>query len=240
MKKRKEAAEEVRDSNAWMVTFSDLLTLLLTFFVLLLTMSSLDDKKLEEAFGFFTGALGALNPGGMGKIEKILILPPRALVLEAFSGKDFAAEKVNQEKNVKKILQNRGIEDVIKVDFSIRGIVLRISDRLLFDSGSANINSRAFPVLNKLSLILDEYSHDILIEGHTDNVPISTEKFPSNWELSLARATSIVRHLISKEMISPERLSAGGYGDSKPLFPNDNESSRAKNRRVEIILMQTI
>lgn len=239
MKKREAAPEEKKDSNAWMVTFSDLLTLLLTFFVLLLTMSSLDDKKLEVAFGFFTGAFGALNPGGSSEIGKIFVLPPRALVLEAFDGRDLAAKRISESESVKTELHESGIKGEVNVGLSTRGIVLRISDQLLFDSGSAKMNSRALSVLNKLNSILTKYPYDILIEGHTDNVPINTKKYPSNWELSLSRATNIVKYFIREEIISPERFSAGGYGDSKPLFPNDSESNRAKNRRVEIILMKS-
>ena len=237
MKRRKVTEAETGDANAWMTTFSDLLTLLLTFFVLLLTMSSLDNKKMEEVFGFFGGARGVLNPAEKGGVGKIQILSSRQLATEAFGGEDFQKQLMIKRAIINRGLKSEETEGDIRVQIRSRGVVFSIDDQFLFDSGKAKIESRAFSLLKKLSSILREYPHDILVEGHTDNVPIHTERFPSNWELSLLRAVNVAKFFISVGEIYPGRLSCGGYGDCKPLFPNDHESGRKKNRRVEILLV---
>ena len=116
-------------------------------------------------------------------------------------------------------------------------IVITVEDRVLFASGAAKIDSRAFPMMERISSVLRKVPMQIRVEGHTDSDPIRTERFPSNWELSTARAVNMLKHLANAGKISAERLSAAGYGESKPLFPNDTKANKAKNRRVEIVLI---
>ncbi|GAJ13378.1 unnamed protein product [marine sediment metagenome] len=111
-----------------------------------------------------------------------------------------------------------------------------MEEKLLYRSGSAKIEAKSFQSLNALCSVLQSTDYFIRVEGHTDNIPINNPEFPSNWELSTARAVNIVKYFVSEGDISPERLSAAGYADSKPVVPNVSKGNRAQNRRVEIIL----
>jgi len=119
-----------------------------------------------------------------------------------------------------------------------RGIVIRIMDRAFFDPGRAELKETAKKALMKIAPIIKAADNQIRIEGHTDNVPISTSEFKSNWELSVRRATEVVRHLIEKYDFPPERISASGYAEYRPVASNDTEQDRALNRRIEIILLR--
>ncbi len=119
-----------------------------------------------------------------------------------------------------------------------RGILIRLENEVLFDSGKADIKPAAIQSLDKIAEILKDIPNSIRVEGHTDNIPINTERFPSNWELSTQRALAVVSYLIEKVGIDPARLSAAGYGESRPLVANDSAAARARNRRVEILVVR--
>ncbi len=118
-----------------------------------------------------------------------------------------------------------------------RGLVIRFTGQLLFNLGEADIREEGEDVLLRVADIIREVPNDVLVEGHTDNLPINTPEFPSNWELSTARATRVIRYFIENEDIDPDRLSASGYSEYQPLRPNDTPENRAENRRVEIVLL---
>ena len=125
---------------------------------------------------------------------------------------------------------------VLKID---RGVVIRLNDTMLFDPGSAIIKPQAKATLEKISVSLAKFQNPILIEGHTDSMPIRNEKFPSNWELSTARATNIIKYLTENQKFPPSRLSAVGYGEYMPIEQNTTPQGRAKNRRVDIIVLSS-
>ena len=120
-----------------------------------------------------------------------------------------------------------------------RGVVIRLNDTMLFDQGSAIIKPEALSTLESISGKLREFNNPILIEGHTDSTPIKNEKYPSNWELSTARATNIISYLIEKQKFPPNRLSAVGYGEYMPVADNSTPENKAKNRRVDIIILSS-
>lgn len=225
------------DPNGWMVTFSDLLTLLLTFFVLLLTMSSMDTKQIKKALGFFTGLIGPLHTGQRGEIEEVGVTPPLVLPIKTslFEGGVMRKNEMEIER-VKAGIKKKGLEKYVDVKLQKRGLVLTFAEKVLFESGSAEISPLAIHIIHTLSPILKESPLAIRVEGHTDNMPINTALYPSNWELSTARAVNVLKHLVEKEGFPPEKLSVAGYGDSKPLFPNNTSGRRAKNRRIEFVL----
>jgi chemotaxis protein MotB len=259
-----------RDTNAWMFTFSDLLTLLLTFFVLLISMSTLDNQKLRKTLGFFLSSAGVMETGQKGGVGKVYIVPPRMQIaggrLEAKGSRssemrlgdsiglkgslslyllplvsliDEASEHEDKIKKKKQLWMDELIRfRGIAVDSEGEETVLRVSSHLLFDSASADIHIEGLELLLWMSDNLRDLPYSIEVGGHTDNLPISTRRFPSNWELSLARAVNVVRFLEEAGRISGSRLAAAGYGDSKPLFPNNTAEARAKNRRVEIVLKE--
>ncbi len=227
--------EEGLDPLAWMVTFSDLLTLLLTFFVMLLVMSSMDVKKLKHVFSFFTGVLGVMGSDAKGMIAPSKIVVPRYVNVnpEYFKKVLSMVHETGDEKGEEEsIVELNGISVVSKGG----KIVITFYDKILFDMGKADIKPETTPILIEVGEWLKESDYLVMVGGYTDNVPINTVEFPSNWELSAARAVNTLRFLLENSNISPSRLSALGFGEYHPLFPNDTPEHRAKNRRVEIIM----
>ncbi|HHV17302.1 MAG TPA: OmpA family protein, partial [Thermoanaerobacterales bacterium] len=127
----------------------------------------------------------------------------------------------------------------IQVNLDERGLLIRFVEGVLFDSGKANIKNDARAILDKLAPLLIESHRQIRIEGHTDNLPINTREFPSNWELSTARAVNVIKYMIEEHNFSPYILSAAGYGEYRPVAPNDSVKNRALNRRVDIIILKS-
>lgn len=224
MARRFEVQEEPEKSAKWLATFNDMVTLLLTFFVLILSMSDMDSGKVMEMTRSVSGAFGTLKPGDKGDIS---IFDP------------FVTSVVSRGMGEKKRKEMAGAMDKIEgMDAKVvkDEILITLEEKLLYRSGLAEIEGKAYRSLNSLCSELQKTAALVKVEGHTDNVPIETPEFPSNWELSVARAVNVVRYFISEGGISPERLSAAGYADSKPVAPNTSEDGRAQNRRVEIIL----
>ena len=238
--RKKEVAAGVQpNTQGWLVTFSDLVMLLLTFFVLLLSMSSMDTKKLKSMFAHFKGATGALEFSGMrgvhdltGFIKKyrdtqgLLVIDPdlvKELLLPSMEAEDQLKSKLKEFEEALKILDDN------------RGIVLSIQEDLIFDPGESRIKREVFPILEAISRAIDSSTNDILIMGHTDNIPIKNEQYDSNWELSAARGLSVLDYFVKNRGLSPSRFTVGGYGPSRPLLPNSTPKNRATNRRVEII-----
>ena len=210
------------EGNRWLTTFNDMITLLMVFFVLLFSMGSLDVKRFMHFQNALQSAMGLLNQGRRTPVGIVADQPSVA-----------GAENTTQyETTPGPSIETRGLEAV----YTPGGIHLTLDDKLLFDSGSARLTTGGENLLNRVARIIKPLKRTIRVEGHTDNRPISTAAYPSNWELSTARAISVVKYLVHAAGIAPQYLAAAGYGDSKPRAPNDTEGSMSKNRRVEIIL----
>ena len=134
---------------------------------------------------------------------------------------------------------SQGLESAFSLENVERGVVIHFTDRVLFDLGKAELKPEAKEVLQLVAQELKAWPNHIRVEGHTDNLPIRTAPYPSNWELSTARATEVLRYLIDVGGLAPERMSAAGYGEYRPIAPNDSEEGRAKNRRVDIVLLRS-
>ena len=225
----------------WIVTFADLMSLLLTFFVLLLSFSNTEVVKFQQMMGSVRDALGLRSeldlsdtPSGT---ELMPFQDPRAG--EGGTGLDGAGDADPTPQEVREKLQDMLEEtDLTTKGVALEsddGVVLQLSGDLLFDSGQAQINEEALPLLEKLAAytLSVEYSLDVV--GYTDNVPIATVVYPSNWELSAARAGQAVRYMTERG-VQPERLRAIGRADTNPLLPNDTPEGRAANRRVAFVL----
>lgn len=225
--------------HAWLVTFSDLVMLLLTFFVLLLSMSSMDTKKLKSMFAHFKGATGALEFSGMRGVHDLTGFIKKyqdtegLMVIDPGLVKELLLPSVDSKGQVEKKLKN--LQDAINILDDSRGIVLSIQEDLIFDPGESKIKEEVRPILEAISRAINSSSNDILIMGHTDNIPIKNERYDSNWELSAERGLSVLDYFIRERDLPPSRFTAGGYGASRPLFPNNTPKNRALNRRVEII-----
>jgi chemotaxis protein MotB len=251
MKRRKRESRKV-DPNGWLTTYSDMITLCLTFFVLLYSFSSLDSWKWRSVVISLKGALGVMD-GGESVFEGPLnpeINPQQGSIgdkgkydpeiedLEDYLKYQEETKRLEQVKAIlSEYLRGEGLEANITLSLEERGLVIRFEDSVLFAKGKADILPQAVTVLNKLSAVFGGMDNYIRIEGHTDNLPIHTRQFPSNWELSTTRATNVLRFLLD-EGVSGERLSAVGYGEFHPIAPNDNEEDRRKNRRVDIVIIR--
>ncbi|MAY56718.1 MAG: OmpA family protein [Pseudomonadota bacterium] len=253
--------------NSWMLSYLDVLTLLIAFFVLLLAMS---EPKTEEepvlqtlvtsgapgADGQVTGststnlnqitsvqaASDGILTGGIG------VLPEYNAIIAGNSGEtnpDADATGTNEQSTEDYEERYGDLEDSLNalslqgVDATpgTEGLTLRIADNLLFDSGEAELRYEGMILISQLTEVLEAFSGNISVEGHTDNIPISTPRFPSNWELSSARAISVLRFLES-DGIDPSRMRAIGYADTQPLQSNASAEGRAGNRRVELVLRE--
>ncbi len=235
-KKRSEATD--MDPNAWMVTFGDLLMLLLTFFVMLLSMSSMDDLAIKKLFSVLTGAMGALElvdekdiRSFTSIIQTTALSQSVALLDDGNKLKSLLSE--SEDPDVGATIEKLGVN--INVYDDSRGTVISFKATMLFDSGKADIKPEMLPILRRLREIIEMTTNDMLIIGHTDNISIHSSKYRSNWELSFFRGLSFLNYFLQGREISPERFSVGGAGDSQPRYPNTTPGNREKNRRVEVI-----
>ena len=237
--------EEIEEgAPPWVVSFSDMMTLLLCFFILLFAASSVQKDKFKRIVDSLTDAFGG------AKTDKILdkeefniehIMINKEEISEEYNNKEVQKiihlEMLNIKKQVKKLILKNNLKEKVSVDIGARGTVITLSDVILFNPGRANMNQQGQKVMEKIFTILKQFNYHMRVEGHTDNIPIHTAQYPSNWELSTARACEIVRYLIKKGM-NPQILSAEGYAEFRSLVSNNTSTGRAKNRRVEIIYVQ--
>ncbi|HEX9759068.1 MAG TPA: flagellar motor protein MotB [Nitrospiria bacterium] len=229
MAKKDKGGEEKFDPNAWMNTFADLLTLLLTFFALLFSMKSMDKGKLQEVLGHFreggisTQELGAGNPVSEPEIiEKFIKVRPPTL----------------SPSQIKKLLYSKGGKRIFQVSTDLRGIVIRLPDSVLFSSGNSKIQSQGYPLLDELTQLLQQIPNQVRIEGHSNSLGTEHPSNNSNWELSLERAVTVLNYLLQKGDLNPERFFIAGYADTRPIVPNNSPQNRARNRRVEMVLLE--
>ena len=212
----------------WLATFGDLMSLLLTFFVLLLSFSTMSVTSFQHAMGALQGALGVLSG------EPQLSLPIRQSMPKT-EGNLSQAEMMNKAGNdLEQAIEEAGLQGDVHLEESTSGIIIRISDKLFFESADANVLESASVVLNAVGKAISQMPNNINIQGHTDNRTINTENFASNWELSGMRALSVGRYFIDIWNISPQRISITGYSEYRPLVPNNSDVNMGKNRRVEI------
>lgn len=265
-KKKEEAA--AAGSPAWMATFSDLMNLLLCFFVLLFSMSSTDTAKFEDlaqslasSFSIFSSGGSSIGEGelissGVRQLNNLgVYFSNLGVASESESQKDIEKEyeekkeeeqKEATEEQYEKVveeLKSNNIDTLVNVemDKEYQYVMLSMKGGILFESGSAELMEGARPVVRKLGIVLKKFSkYEIRIEGHTDNVPISNSRYGSNMALSAARSGSVYDYLVNHSGLSPDNLSTSGYGENQPIASNNTASGRAKNRRVVIKIMTAV
>lgn len=233
--RRKKSVEDKENLERWLLTYADLITLLLAFFIILYVFSKQDSKKYEamtmQLKAIFSGGTGVVDEGGR----------TGAQVLEGnIEGPSNIEIRRQLEEQINGISQAEGQENNISVITDERGIVIRIMDKAFYDTGKADLKDKARVTLDRIAPIIKSLPNEIRIEGHTDNVPISTAEFKSNWELSVRRATEVIRYLVENGGLSPQMISAAGYGEYRPVAANDSDANRAMNRRIEIIVVNTV
>ncbi|GAB6180140.1 flagellar motor protein MotB [Desulfotomaculum defluvii] len=237
--KRRGQEPEKENNERWLITYSDLITLLLIFFIVMYTLSKIDANKYH--------AIASSLAKTMGGSSSIMESGGPSMVPGASENKELttAIEQIEQQKmekirkQIEEYVNANGLAGKVTVAIEERGVVISFQDVVLFPLGSAELTSNSRDIVDKVGAILSQTTNYIRVEGHTDNLPIRTSKFPSNWELSLVRSASVVHHLINNNQIPPERLSATGYGEYRPRQPNDSDANRQQNRRVDIIVIRT-
>jgi chemotaxis protein MotB len=214
-------------SGGWQVVYTGFILILLCFFIMLTSFASLEKSKITQFTHAFSSAVSVFGHGESLE-EGETIMPSGAMMVD----KEKAAAELFQTVIM---LGVRSELNGVQIRRGRRGVVMTLSDTMLFSSGSADLSNRAYPLLNKIASIIKTVKKPVEIEGHTDSMPIHNRAFASNWELSTARAVNVLRYLTANNRADGLRLSAVGMAEYRPVAPNDSESDRAKNRRVEIV-----
>ncbi|KDN58224.1 MAG: OmpA family protein [Exiguobacterium sp.] len=238
MKRKKKHDHEEHISEGWLIPYADLLTLLLALFIVLFASSNVDQTKLEkmsQSFNqVFSGGTSVFQASTASNSDinrtnnTDTTANPRTYELAKL---DELKEQVNE------YIKQNGLQDEIEATINSSGLVLTIQDRALFSMGEATLDAEARAVARSISGILEQAGNrKIVVSGHTDNVPINTARFPSNWELSSARATAFMRGLLTNDTLNPSQFTLASYGEYKPIATNSTPEGRAKNRRVEVLI----
>ena len=240
----------------WLISYADFITLLFAFFVVMFAASNSDQKKagqiakaVQVAFkemAVFSPA-GKVVPlydsGGLPNDSNNVIgsthsgFDATQLVSSAKEGEGGKAKITRLQAQLETVLKNEILNRSIHLSEDSRGLTVSLTEAGFFESGSAVMNAQALAAVQSIATTLQPLTNSIRVEGHTDNTPIQTAQFPSNWELSTARATFLLHYLISNGKTSPQRLSAVGYGEYHPIAPNETAEGRAANRRVDVVIL---
>ncbi|WP_112181657.1 MULTISPECIES: flagellar motor protein MotS [Paraliobacillus] len=260
MKRRKKRID--KGSPKWMVTYADLVTLILVFFILLFSMSQIDLVKFEAVaesfrnrmiFDTFPSTLEMDNPtenaepqvedegaeetnNNLSESETEVIDSNEQTNSEMLEDNQDTLDELLAE--IQAFLNENDLQNTITANRTDQGVVLILQERVLFDSAEAEIKASGEPFLDKVGLLLENIPNNVRVEGHTDNRPISTLQYPSNWELSGARASSVIRKIIDSSDLDEGRFMAVGYGDTKPIVENNSEENWSRNRRVEMVILE--
>ncbi|MCR6095495.1 flagellar motor protein MotB [Salipaludibacillus agaradhaerens] len=244
---RRRQNKDDKGAPKWMVTFSDMMTLILVFFILLFSMSVVDATKFRAiaesfqeraVFDFYPSIVPFENPAEDREVKDDPF-EEEADPFETYLEMD--EEEINEQldsllEEVVEYLEENELTEEITVSRDDRGVVLVLQEQALFETARADIISEAEPFLGKVGALLNEIPNMVKVEGHTDSRPISTAQFPSNWELSGARASSVIRFLIDESNLEAGRFLAIGYGDTRPVAPNTTPDNLQQNRRVVIVI----
>ncbi|MBE0565620.1 MAG: OmpA family protein [Krumholzibacteria bacterium] len=214
--------------DGWVMTYGDMMSLLLTFFVLIVSFSSMQEVKFEQAAKSLKEAFGV-----MATPEAVIELNTPLVPRDTF--RESNLEFLYEIRSIEKEVLDRQVQDDVQVEIRDDGVLFRLTAPFLFDSGRAELRGEAAPVLERLARMFRKFPAEVRVEGHTDDLPIRSDRFPSNWELSAARAVSVARYFQAAGLPA-DRLAATGYGEHRPVAGNDSAEGRTANRRVEILL----
>lgn len=225
----------------WMVSFADFMTLLFALFVVLFAISAVDEKKLEQVSESMEQAFGVMQPQGPqildGHPEVVRPIPPIVPPAQAPDTPAGTAQKELVGRLEKVLNQTQKLAAAVQLRRESRGVVIQLKDSGIFDSGSAALRPELLNELKQVVRELESLNQPLRIEGHTDNVPVRGGGYASNWELSAARATSVLQFFLAQSRLSPEQMSVAGYGEYRPIAPNTTAQGRARNRRVDIVIL---
>jgi chemotaxis protein MotB len=227
-KKAEETKVETAGMMRWLLTYADMITLMLALFIILFAMSSLSRVKFQQFAKDVSG--GFDNQWSINQ-------PPNGGVNgEQLFNSNSAIPAI--QRDLQRYITRNHLQDRVQVRMDHRGLVITLlSDNSYYDSGSAQLRPDTKKILDEVDVFLRKNDNLIRVEGNTDNVPIATSEYPSNWELSTARAVNVVRYLVENDQLNPTRISAAGYGQFRPRTDNSTEHKRQENRRVDIVLL---
>ncbi|MCT4606190.1 MAG: flagellar motor protein MotB [Marinisporobacter sp.] len=223
--------DEIDLSTGWLITYSDMITIMLCFFIIFFTMAAKETTVLSEIKNNLSTKITALaDENKKLQIEK-----------ENLATKLFDLTNIENDVNTSKedfiaFLRENDLLNQVKILQNEKGLLIRFNDNVFFPSAKADLSKNGYEVLSLMGDKLKKIDNDIIVEGFTDNLPIHTKEFPSNWELSVARAISVVKYLTEEKGIDPNRISVSGYGERNPIDTNDTKEGRANNRRIEITI----
>lgn len=250
MRRRRQQPDSPPNRERWLISYADFITLLFGFFVVMYSVSSVNQGKYkvlsETLTGVFNAPQRSVKPVPVGEAPAVqppateqVIQPPvnqaPSVPENEGSGSDASDALKSMAGQLRSGFENLIRQGVVSVETNENWIELSLSNSLLFGSGTAEPHYDAFPVVAKIAGVVDDYSNAVRVEGFTDNRPIQTASFPTNWELSAARAAAIVR-LLAQDGVDPQRMAAVGYGAHQPVARNDTQEGRSRNRRVVILI----
>jgi chemotaxis protein MotB len=241
MPRKKSGGEEMR-TDGWMATFADTMTLLLTFFVLLYSFSTIDAKKFEQ----IASSLQSVLTGKTGKSVldlniksgEVPIVGEPIKVTTPSSSSSSSSNKEDIYKKVQKLIKEKKLEGTIDIKSDSRGVIIQLRENIIFNSGKAEVIDKIKPVLKSINGLLSTLPNDIIIEGHTDNIPINNYQYKNNWQLSSARALNVLEYFVYIQgQANLKRFRAVAYSEYQPTVPNNSDANRALNRRVNILIV---
>jgi chemotaxis protein MotB len=249
----KKEPEKHVNHERWLVSYADFITLLFAVFVVLYAMGQSDKKKVEEVMQSIQASFGMANAGAIS--PKINVVPSKNIsIMPSLKpelsiapsgrsghgmGKSRAEEKDFRQikSSIEAYLIKQGAQNKVSLNITRRGLIVSLKEAGFFDSGQAHIKPEAYELINTISEVMTQYNNPLRVEGHTDNIPISSAQFPSNWELSTARATNGLKYLLKHFDVDPDKISATGYAEFRPIADNATIEGRSKNRRVDLVML---
>jgi chemotaxis protein MotB len=215
----------------WLLTYADMITLLLALFIILFSISTINKVKLQRLVHDLGGGFNA---------EDAINNPPNGGQTGNSTGNGGDADLAKIQKQINAYIQKKQLETKVQTKIDKRGLVITLlTDKALYDSGSAELRPETRRILDQVDVALKKNTSEIRVEGNTDNVPITTSAYPTNWELSTARAVGVTRYLVEKGGLAPTRISASGYAEFRPTHKNLVEADRQFNRRVDIVILNS-
>lgn len=243
MARKKQPEPEKENSERWLLTYSDLITLLMVFFVVMFAISNVNAQKMQAVANSLSQVLTGKSPEILDTMGPSVIQGQSGVKVQGDTNAQGQGELESVRQQVAKYIKEqevltKGLSENIVILQQERGLVISLKDTLLFASGSAVLTPQARDIIYAVGKTLTAIPNYVRVEGHTDNLPIHTAQFPSNWELSVLRATNVSHVLIEQSGVDPERVSASGYGEYRPLVSNDTAHNRSINRRVDIVILK--
>ena len=233
---RKKKHEEHENHERWLVSYADFITLLFAFFVVMYSVSSVNEGKYRVLSESMLAAFTNHKPLGQMSVVELPLEQTRPAMEKQIQQRPDDFQVYIKVANALDSLDSTNSD--VSVQNTARGISIKIKDEVAFDSGSVQMKREVLEILDLIAALVRDLPNMISVEGHTDTIPIRSAQFPSNWELSGARAAALVRYFVNRHQLDPGRFSATGYGGERPLETNTTPEGRSANRRVEIVILR--